>query len=86
MNTKIKNMLTSAKARLYMLDARMRTLTAEPEEGAATVEYAAVTVAAVSLGGILLAILKSDEFKNLIKKIFTIILESLFTGKLPLKI
>ena len=86
MNTKIKNMLTSAKARLYMLDARMRTLTAEPEEGAATVEYAAVTVAAVSLGGILLAILKSDEFKNLIKRIFTIILESLFTGKLPLKI
>ncbi|KAA8819117.1 DUF4244 domain-containing protein [Bifidobacterium rousetti] len=85
MNTKIKNMLTSAKARLYMLDARMRTLTAEPEEGAATVEYAAVTIAAVGLGGILLAILKSEEFKDLVKKIFMTIFESIITGKLTLK-
>ncbi|PST46360.1 DUF4244 domain-containing protein [Bifidobacterium callitrichos] len=80
MNTKINNMLTSAKARLYMLDARIRTLTAEPEEGAATVEYAAVTVAAVSLGGILWTILKSKEFKALVQKIFTTIFNAITTG------
>lgn len=34
-----------AERGICLLDARMRTLTAEPEEGAATAEYAVVLVA-----------------------------------------
>lgn len=82
MNTKIKTMLTNAKARMYLLDSRFRTLGMEPEEGAATVEYAAVTVAAVGLGGILITILKSKEFQDLVKKIFKTIFEAVTTGTL----
>lgn len=75
MRTKIKNMLTSAKARMYMLDSRIRTFGMEPEEGAATVEYAAVTVAAVGLGGLLWKIVTSKEFQDFIKKVFQLVFE-----------
>ncbi|WP_239519443.1 DUF4244 domain-containing protein [Bifidobacterium ramosum] len=51
---------------LCCLDARLRTLTAEPEEGAATAEYAVVLVAATSFAAVLMAVLKSDGIKTLL--------------------
>lgn len=61
-----------ARRRLYMMDARVRTLMAEPEEGAATAEYAVVLVAATGFAAVLATIVKSDAIKtlltNLIKK------------------
>ena len=45
---------------ICLLDARMRTLTAEPEEGAATAEYAVVLVAATGFAAVLVGIMKSD--------------------------
>ena len=51
------------------MDARMRTLTAEPEEGAATAEYAVVLVAATGFAALLVAILKSGTVKNLLTDI-----------------
>ncbi len=47
----------------------MRTLTAEPEEGAATAEYAVVLVAATGFAALLVAILKSGTVKNLLTDI-----------------
>ena len=52
-----------------MLDARWRTLAAEPEEGAATAEYAVVLVAATGFAAILVALLKSDTIKTLLTNI-----------------
>ena len=40
-----------------LLDARMRTLTVEPEEGAATAEYAVVLVAATGFAAVLVGIM-----------------------------
>ncbi|MBT1161999.1 DUF4244 domain-containing protein [Bifidobacterium sp. SO1] len=51
---------------LCCLDARMRTLAAEPEEGAATAEYAVVLVAATGFAAVLIAVLKSDGIKTLL--------------------
>ncbi|NMM93333.1 DUF4244 domain-containing protein [Bifidobacterium oedipodis] len=62
----------AARRRLCMMDARVRTLMAEPEEGAATAEYAVVLVAATGFAAVLATIVKSDAIKtlltNLIKK------------------
>ena len=52
-----------------LLDARMRTLTAEPEEGAATAEYAVVLVAATGFAAVLVGIMKSDAIKTLLTNI-----------------
>lgn len=52
-----------------MLDSRMRTLTAQPEEGAATAEYAVVLVAATGFAAVLVALLKSDAIKTLLTNI-----------------
>ena len=41
-----------------LLDARMRTLTVEPEEGAATAEYAVVLVAATGFAAVLVGIMR----------------------------
>ena len=49
--------------------ARMRTLTAEPEEGAATAEYAVVLVAATGFAAVLVGIMKSDAIKTLLTNI-----------------
>ena len=49
-----------------LLDARMRTMTAEPERGAATVEYALVIVAAAAFAGVLLVVIQSGFAKTLI--------------------
>ena len=50
-----------------LLDARMRTLTVEPEEGAA--EYAVVLVAATGFAAVLVGIMKSDAIKTLLTNI-----------------
>lgn len=50
-------------------DARMRILEAEPEEGAATAEYAVVLVAATGFAAVLVALLKSDTVKALLTNI-----------------
>lgn len=51
------------------MDARIRALMAEPEEGAATAEYAVVLVAATGFAAVLVAILKSDAIKTLLTNI-----------------
>lgn len=56
----------TCRARLCVMDARMRTLAAEPEEGAATAEYAVVLVAATGFAALLVAILKSDAVRKML--------------------
>lgn len=58
-----------AYERICVLDARMRTLTAEPEEGAATAEYAVVLIAATGFAALLVTVLKSDAIKTLLTNI-----------------
>lgn len=69
---KIAEINARARERLCLMDARVRTLMTEPEEGAATAEYAVVLVAATGFAALLVTILKSDAIKtlltNLIKK------------------
>lgn len=52
------------------------TLTSEPEEGAATAEYAVVLVAATGFAAVLVGIMKSDAVKtmltNIIKKALSV--------------
>ena len=71
-STRMRELTAKARERLCMMDARMRTLMAEPEEGAATAEYAVVLVAATSFAAVLAAIVRSDAIKtlltNLVKK------------------
>ncbi|WP_428888435.1 DUF4244 domain-containing protein [Bifidobacterium dentium] len=59
-----------------LLDARIRTLMSEPEEGAATAEYAVVLVAATGFAAVLVGIMKSDAVKtmltNIIKKALSV--------------
>ena len=47
----------------------LRTLSAEPEEGATTAEYAVVLVAATGFAAVLVALLKSDTIKTLLTNI-----------------
>ena len=65
-----------ASRMVCLLDARVRTLTAEPEEGAATAEYAVVLVAATGFAAVLVGIMKSDAIKtmltNIVKKALNI--------------
>jgi hypothetical protein len=49
---------------------------AGPDSGAATAEYAVVTVAAAGLGGILIKLLTSDWFLEIIKSIFEVIIRA----------
>ena len=58
--------LCAAKKAVCRLDARMRLLTAEPEKGAVTAEYAVVLVAATAFAAVLIAIVKSDVVKTLL--------------------
>ena len=65
--------LCAAKERankaVCLLDARMRLLTAEPEKGAVTAEYAVVLVAATGFAAVLVALMKSDTVKTLLTNI-----------------
>ncbi|MDF7664532.1 DUF4244 domain-containing protein [Bifidobacterium sp. ESL0745] len=54
------------KGRLCLLDARMRTVMAQPDEGAATAEYAVVLVAATGFAAVLVALLKSGAVRTLL--------------------
>ena len=63
---RLKNRLNSA---MCMWDARMRTALDEPEQGAATAEYAVVLVAATGFAALLVAILKSDTVKTMLENI-----------------
>ncbi|MCO6558646.1 MAG: DUF4244 domain-containing protein [Bifidobacterium sp.] len=54
------------KGQLCLLDARFRTSLAEPDEGAATAEYAVVLVAATGFAAVLVALLKSGAVKTLL--------------------
>ena len=60
---------SAARSGIGRLDARWRTLATEPEEGAATAEYAVVLVAATGFAAILVALLKSDTIKTLLTNI-----------------
>ena len=68
---RVATLNAKAKERLCLMDARIRTLMAEPEEGAATAEYAVVLVAATGFAAVLVAILKSDAIKTLLTNIIT---------------
>lgn len=59
----------TARARLCVMDARLRTLAEEPEEGAATAEYAVVLVAATGFAALLVTLLKSDTVRTLLTNI-----------------
>ena len=65
---RVATLNAKAKERLCLMDARIRTLMAEPEEGAATAEYAVVLVAATGFAAVV-AILKSDAIKTLLTNI-----------------
>ena len=54
---RVATLNAKAKERLCLMDARIRALMAEPEEGAATAEYAVVLVAATGFAAVLVAIL-----------------------------
>lgn len=58
-----------AARRLCVWDARLRTIAAEPEAGAATAEYAVVLVAATGFAALLVGILKSGTIKTLLTDI-----------------
>ncbi len=61
-------------ARMLRSDSMVRS-----DRGAATAEYAVVSVAAAGLGGLLIKLLMSDWFLDLIKQIFKAIIQ-LFLG------
>ena len=67
MTRTVGNMGASARRGICLLDARLRTLSAEPEEGATTAEYA--VVAATGFAAVLVALLKSDTIKTLLTNI-----------------
>lgn len=50
------------------------------DRGAATAEYAVVSVAAVGLGGLLIKLLTSDWFMEIIRKIFETLLTMFFNA------
>lgn len=65
----IADLVECGRRELCLIDARWRTLSAEPEEGAATAEYAVVLIAATSFAAVLIAIVKSDGIKTLLTSI-----------------
>lgn len=65
----MEDLVERARRESCMIDARLRTLTAEPEEGAATAEYAVVLIAATGFAALRVAILKSDAIKTLLTNI-----------------
>lgn len=69
MRRSMQNAAVKARNSMYTLDARLRTLSMEPEEGAATAEYAVVLIAATGFAAVLTAILKSDAIKKLLTEI-----------------
>ncbi len=65
----IQRITTFATKGFYDITTRLMTVTAEPEKGAATAEYAVVMIAATGFAALLIVILKSDTVKNLLTSI-----------------
>ena len=66
---KAANLRRRANEAMCMADARVRTALAQPEQGAATAEYAVVLVAATGFAALLTAILKSGTVKTMLLNI-----------------
>jgi Protein of unknown function (DUF4244) len=62
----------------FVTPLRLRMQGRRSDLGAATAEYAVVTVAAAGLGGILIKLLTSDWFIEILKKILELILRAVF--------
>ena len=60
----------------YVVPASARRAALRSDAGAATAEYAVVTVAAAGLGGILIKLLTSDWFLNILKMILEYIIRA----------
>ena len=60
----------------YVVPATDRRAALRSDGGAATAEYAVVTVAAAGLGGILIKLLTSDWFLNIVKMILEYIIRA----------
>ena len=61
----------------FVTPLRHRTGLARPgDTGAASAEYAVVTVAAAGLGGILIKLLTSDWFLGILKAIFEVVIRA----------
>lgn len=63
---RVHSMHTTLLNEYCKLEVRMRSLTADPESGAATAEYAIVLIAATAFAGVLLAVLKSGAVRDLL--------------------
>ena len=59
----------------FITPLRLRMRGRISDLGAATAEYAVVTVAAAGLGGILIKLLTSDWFLEILKRIFTFLIQ-----------
>jgi len=60
----------------FLVPAAARRAAHRSDAGAATAEYAVVTVAAAGLGGILIKLLSSDWFLNILKMILEYIIRA----------
>ncbi|MCI1635019.1 DUF4244 domain-containing protein [Bifidobacterium sp.] len=65
----LNDIVEKISSQCCLLDARMRTAMAEPESGMATAEYAVVLIAATGFAGLLVAILKSGDVRELLMSI-----------------
>jgi hypothetical protein len=74
--TRRRSALLVARPSARALRAQMLRARALGDEGAATAEYAVVTVAAAGLGGILIKLLTSDWFLELLKRILEMIIRA----------
>ncbi|MDA8436765.1 MAG: DUF4244 domain-containing protein [Actinomycetales bacterium] len=63
----------------FVTPLRLRVRGRRSDLGAATAEYAVVTVAAAGLGGILIKLLTSDWFLDILKKIFELIIRTVLS-------
>ena len=63
----------------FVTPLRLRVRGRRSDLGAATDEYAVVTVAAAGLGGILIKLLTSDWFLDILKKIFELIIRTVLS-------
>ena len=60
----------------FLVPAAVRRAARRSDTGAATAEYAVVTVAAAGLGGILIKLLSSDWFLNILKMILEYVIRA----------
>jgi hypothetical protein len=63
---RLADVLCSARRETTLFGAKIRSLSSEADEGAATAEYAVVLVAATGFAAVLVALLKSDAIRTLL--------------------